>query len=118
MARRWLLPLLLTLVVGSLSLSCSQRQPLILTEDDVDGDGWPTLIDNCRFTANDQADCDFDGIGDACDLGDSDADFIPDHLDNCPCVSNSSQLDANGNGRGDACDGTGTTTECDNKSAV
>ena len=35
---------------------------------DPDGDGIPSLYDNCRFNYNpDQADCDGDGLGDACD---------------------------------------------------
>lgn len=35
---------------------------------DLDGDGRPSLLDNCPFEANaDQADSDSDGIGDACE---------------------------------------------------
>jgi len=36
-------------------------------------------------------------------LPDSDGDFRPDHLDNCPTVSNPTQADCDGNGVGDAC---------------
>ncbi|NOT02628.1 MAG: hypothetical protein HOP29_18640 [Phycisphaerales bacterium] len=35
--------------------------------------------------------------------GDTDADGIADHLDNCPDVSNPTQADCNGDGEGDAC---------------
>jgi hypothetical protein len=36
---------------------------------------------------------------------DADIDGVPDDLDNCPTVANGDQADANGDGRGDACDG-------------
>jgi hypothetical protein len=39
----------------------------------------------------------------------SDTDGIPDCLDNCPTVSNTDQLDANGNGIGDECERKGCT---------
>jgi hypothetical protein len=35
---------------------------------------------------------------------DTDADGIPDHLDNCPNVPNAEQLDGDGDGAGDLCD--------------
>jgi hemolysin type calcium-binding protein len=35
---------------------------------------------------------------------DSDNDFVPDSIDNCPSVSNNSQQDSDGDGKGDACD--------------
>jgi hypothetical protein len=35
---------------------------------------------------------------------DSDADGVPDHLDNCPADPNGTQLDTDGDGVGDACD--------------
>ena len=34
---------------------------------------------------------------------DTDSDGVPDTIDNCPSVANADQLDANGDGRGDAC---------------
>jgi hypothetical protein len=37
-------------------------------ENDADGDGYYSVVDNCPFVRNpDQFDCDLDGIGDACD---------------------------------------------------
>ncbi len=72
---------------------------------DADGDGYPggwlppqpiscggldNSDDNCPLVANeDQADQDFDGVGDACD--------------NCPDEPNPDQWDVNGDGVGDAC---------------
>jgi Zn-dependent metalloprotease len=67
--------------------------------------------DNCPLVENpDQADCDEDGTGDACDdfnpIGfchDSDADGIPDRRDNCPCMPNPDQLDNDHDGCGYLC---------------
>jgi hypothetical protein len=48
--------------------------------NDLDLDGVPDLIDNCEATGNaDQADVDFDGLGDACDPYPNE----PDNLDQC-----------------------------------
>ena len=57
------------------------------------------------------ADADFDGICnnvDACPLdaaNDGDGDGICGNLDNCPLNTNPTQVDANGNGQGDVCEG-------------
>lgn len=61
-------------------------------ETDDDGDGIPNACDNCSVSFNPtQADCDVDGVGDACELADCppddascrdcDENGIPDHCD-------------------------------------
>jgi hypothetical protein len=60
-------------------------------EPDGDGDGIFNVCDNCVSTSNaDQADCDGDGMGDACETH-SDADGLPDDCDNCPSRENMNQ---------------------------
>jgi hypothetical protein len=47
--------------------SCTSR-PVVPASPDTDGDGVPDHLDNCRTVPNaDQADDDFDGVGNACD---------------------------------------------------
>ena len=73
---------------------------------DSDGDGRDDPWDNCPALANaNQADHDYDHIGDACDpLVDMDEDEAADATDNCPWKFNPTQADQDGDGRGDACD--------------
>lgn len=77
---------------------------------DCDSDRISDNYDNCVCQANpDQADCDWDGIGDACDddspcSPDTDSDGLTDYVDNCPSVYNPDQTDCDGDGIGDRCD--------------
>ncbi|MBD3655175.1 MAG: thrombospondin type 3 repeat-containing protein [Marinobacter sp.] len=90
-------------------------------DTDRDGDTIKNSVDNCPLVANPgQGDRDGDGLGDACDI-DADGDGFNDKTDNgdgtftsipsseggdnCPLEPNADQLDTNGDGIGDACDG-------------
>ncbi|NJN63910.1 MAG: hypothetical protein HC882_02880 [Acidobacteria bacterium] len=78
---------------------------------DADADGIPASRDNCPDYPNPtQADGDFDGRGDLCDVfrldpdNDGDADGIPSNLDNCPDRGNLFQEDEDLDGFGTDCD--------------
>jgi serine protease AprX len=89
---------------------------------DEDSDGVADSDDNCPASCNSQQlDIDGDGIGDVCDPEpgcggcgqpvcevscDIDKDGILNLEDNCPDNCNTQQLDADGDGEGDVCDGT------------
>jgi hypothetical protein len=72
---------------------------------DSDGDGVADLIDNCPTIANPmQADCNGNGIGDACELAagapDCNTNTIPDSCE----LAAGTALDCNANGVPDSCD--------------
>lgn len=71
---------------------------------DIDRDGVFDSVDNCVFVRNaEQADIDFNGIGNACD--DQDGDTVFDSVDNCIFVGNIDQSDTDNDGYGNICDG-------------
>lgn len=92
----------------SSDLSCPFDPAFLPTSDDVDADAAPDIIDNCGGVTNpDQADSDFDGVGDACGVApssDSDGDAVLDDADNCPDVPNPGQENSDGDLEGDACE--------------
>jgi hypothetical protein len=88
-------------------------------DNDEDGDGILTPVDNCPFVANElQFDMDGDGLGDVCDpcpgdpTNDADGDGLCGEVDNCPTVFNPTQSNCNADAEqaqqadvlGDACD--------------
>ena len=76
---------------------------------DRDGDNVIDPEDNCPEIDNeDQADCDGDGVGDACDDTsdgpDMDGDAVADACDNCPSMANPDQENMDEDQVGDICD--------------
>jgi Thrombospondin type 3 repeat len=76
---------------------------------DTDGDSVVDPEDNCPANSNpDQADCDGDATGDACDLTsdgpDEDGDGFANGCDNCPGKVNAGQENTDGDEAGNACD--------------
>ncbi|MEQ8768745.1 MAG: thrombospondin type 3 repeat-containing protein [Planctomycetota bacterium] len=87
---------------------------VVLIPIDRDGDGICDLLDNCPDTPNpDQADCDGDGVGDACSGTDCNGNGIPDSCD----IADGISQDCNANGIPDECesdrDGDGVIDDCD-----
>jgi hypothetical protein len=82
---------------------------------DNDGDGVTDLEDNCPSDPNpSQRNTDDDAFGDACDT-DKDDDGVLNGDDSCPRVANGAGQDddADGDGRGDACDACADTAADD-----
>lgn len=104
-----------TSLTANLSLYLTYYHPTtILSNNDIDGDGFHNLIDNCACDPNDdQLDNDSDGVGDICDncistpnphQEDADSDGVGDLCDNCSLDYNPSQQDSDNDGVGDECD--------------
>ncbi|SDL34199.1 Por secretion system C-terminal sorting domain-containing protein/CSLREA domain-containing protein [Salinimicrobium catena] len=88
-------------------------------------DSEPTINPAAEDIPDDGVDQDCDGADATSSIVDTDKDGIADSVDNCPEVSNPDQLDADGNGIGDACEnavciGTDSLiiTECTSGSTV
>ncbi|MDA8535278.1 thrombospondin type 3 repeat-containing protein [Pseudomonadales bacterium] len=81
-------------------------------DSDDDNDGVEDASDVFPLDATETADGDNDGVGDnsdafpddAAESLDSDSDSVGDNADNCPSLSNSDQLNTDGDTEGDACD--------------
>jgi hypothetical protein len=89
-------------VGAAIKIAADDRSSVaIFASSDADGDGIAFGTDNCPGISNpSQADCDSDGIGDACELDhDCNANAIPD---NCE-ISSGTTTDYDRNGIPDAC---------------
>jgi len=89
--------------LATVALNNTVSSVIITVALDGDSDGVLDASDNCPSVANDQADIDGDGLGDACDE-DNDNDGIADLSDNCPSNANANQTDNDLDGIGDVCD--------------
>jgi arylsulfatase A-like enzyme len=89
---------------------CGLNAICSMEQEDLDGDDWGDVCDNCIEEDNaNQLDSDDDGRGDVCDQypEDYDNDAINDVDDNCPFTVNPGQEDTyppQGNSIGDACE--------------
>ncbi|HSC75195.1 MAG TPA: thrombospondin type 3 repeat-containing protein [Pseudomonadales bacterium] len=76
-------------------------------DGDDDNDGVADTSDAFPLDATESVDTDSDGIGNNADTtpnGDTDNDGVDNSVDNCVSVSNSNQLNTDGDFQGDACD--------------
>jgi hypothetical protein len=88
----------------------------VALQPDADGDGHPDSVDNCPIFNPAQADCNNNGIGDACDLDITDPDMNGNVSADCDAngVPDECQPDCNGNLVADACDIADLTSlDCD-----
>ena len=84
----------------------------MLADIDDDGDGVNDADDSFPLDDSESADSDSDGVGDNSDAFpndpaesiDSDSDSVGDNADNCPSLSNSDQINWDGDAEGNACD--------------
>ena len=118
---QWLLG---TNSMGGIIVNNIQLTDITCGLTDTDEDGYNDLCDNCSTTPNhDQADSDYDFVGDACDVCpgiaddqyDSDFDDVGEPCDNCPTDFNPDQKDFDGDGIGDACDNEATRKDLTEK---
>lgn len=94
--------------------------PIDTVMNDVDGDLRGDLCDNCPLVVNpDQADTDFDALGNACDT-DDDEDGVLDGADPCPLLNTSSTPTTDGDADGipDLCDNCPALADTTNTIAV
>ena len=84
-------------------------------DTDSDGDALADCLDNCVAIANpSQADCDGDGIGDACEIADGASDCNANGRPDSCDIADATAPDCNANGVPDACDiATGGFFDCD-----
>ena len=91
---------------GYHTIALTYRDP-----NDTDDDGIPNATDNCPSMANPtQADCDGNGVGDACEL-DCNGNGLADVCE----IANGTVIDCNRNGIPDSCDiANGVAQDCNN----
>ena len=98
---------------GVIAIGCGRYHTTALKylDPDTDGDGIPNATDNCPNVSNPtQADCDGNGVGDACEL-DCNGNGLADV---CEFV-NGTVSDCNSNGIPDSCDiANGVAQDCNN----
>ena len=100
---------------GNPSYAIQGSQPTVLVVNAAADCPGPGPTPGC--VSKNPTDTDKDGIPDDCD-NDDDNDGIPDSSDNCPLVFNPGQADADGDGKGDACDTEGPSPNTNGKNGA
>ena len=96
-----------TITVSPTSFTCANvgANIVTLTVTDVNGNvATATAIVTVAFDFTTTGDNDFDSLPDNCDI-DDDNDGVRDNVDNCPLISNMTQIDTDMDGMGNVCDG-------------
>ena len=96
-----------TITVSPTSFTCANVGPntVTLMVTDVNGNvATATAIVTVAFDFTTTGDNDFDSLPDNCDI-DDDNDGVRDVVDNCPLISNMTQIDTDMDGMGNDCDG-------------